>query len=164
MEQVVVQLDVDGRIAEWNPVAHRHLGYDENEIVGRPLDLLISDVDRVEGAPGTLLRDSGLRGRAAFETWLVRKDGTEFWSNGVLIAVRDGHRRTYAFLLVFADLTEWRNSQHAEREHRAQLQFALSSADMGIWQLDLAHEALRRDETFNNILGLALEHGPMAFA
>ena len=163
MEQLVVQLDVEGRVTDWNLVARRHFGYEETEIAGRSFDQLMSDVDCIEGRPQSMLRESALRGSVAFETWLVRKDGTEFWSSGVLIAVRDGRLRTESFLLVVADLTEWRESQHAERDQRAQLQFALSSANMGAWQLDLLQDALRGDERFNEILGLALQHGPAPF-
>ena len=45
------------------------------------------DVER--GRPAELLRLAAARGRVEEEGWRVRKDGSRFWANGMLTAIRD---------------------------------------------------------------------------
>ena len=59
-----------------------------------------------------------MRGRFEDENWRVRKDGTRFWANVVITALRDGRRELIGFAKVTRDLTA---SKRAEEERTARL-------------------------------------------
>ena len=81
--------DLEGRHVSWNPGVERLLGYDEAEWVGLHASLIFTPEDRqrraLEGEMETAMR----QGRAEDRRWHVRKDGTRFWANGLLMLLRD---------------------------------------------------------------------------
>src|SRR5437879_2906517 len=82
-----IVLDPEGRIATWNGGAERLLGYRAEDIVGQPSAFIFRPEDHA--AAEHELREAGRTGRAQEEGWRVRKDGSRFWANGVLTALRD---------------------------------------------------------------------------
>ena len=49
----IFAISLDGRILSWNSGAMAIHGYQADEIVGQPLDVLYTDDDRQNGAPAT---------------------------------------------------------------------------------------------------------------
>jgi signal transduction histidine kinase len=68
----------------------------------------------------TLLGRAAEHGRFEDEGWRVRKDGTWFWADVILTALRDEHGRPYAFAKVTRDLTERRASEERQRQLMAE--------------------------------------------
>jgi len=112
-DYAILTLDPEGRINSWNTGAARMFGYDEDEIVGRPIDILFTPEDRAEGEPQDEQRRAREDGRAADERWHVRKDGTRFYCSGVMVPLNDG--KFYGYVKVARDLTEQQQSL-SERE------------------------------------------------
>jgi hypothetical protein len=67
-------------------------------------------------------------GRFEDEGWRVRKDGTQFWANVIITALRDQHGRLVGFGKVTRDLTERRRHEE-ERVRFAQAQEAVRLRD-----------------------------------
>lgn len=80
----IITTDADGSIATWNTGAERVFGYRPEEIVGRPFATIFTPEDRARGLPEAELREALKSGRAEEEGWRQRKDGTTFYSSGVL--------------------------------------------------------------------------------
>ena len=76
-------------------------------------------------------------GRFEDEAWRLRKDGTRFWANVIISAVRDEDGRLIGFGKVTRDLTERR---HAERERSARLAAEQASHAKDEFIAILAHE------------------------
>ena len=114
-DYAVFMLDRDGRVATWNTGAALIKGYQREEIVGKPIELFYTREDRESGRPARLLAQAANEGRIEDEGWRVRKDGTRFWADVVITALRDETGALIGFAKVTRDLTQ---RQHAEEERR----------------------------------------------
>ena len=114
-DYAVFMLDRDGRVATWNTGAMLIKGYQREEIVGRPIDLFYTREDRENGRPARLLAQAANEGRVEDEGWRVRKDGTRFWADVVITALRSDAGALIGFAKVTRDLTQ---RQQAEDERR----------------------------------------------
>jgi PAS domain S-box-containing protein len=98
-------LDLDGRHTSWNPGVQEVLGYAEREFLALPAAVIFTDEDRARGAPEREQLLARSTGRAEDKRWHVRKDGSVFWANGVLTALRDEQDTLYGFLKIMQDQT-----------------------------------------------------------
>ena len=128
-DYAIFMLDPKGQVVTWNPGAERIKGYQAEEIIGHPISRFYTPEDLDKGLPQTLLHQAETEGRIENEGWRVRKDGTRFWADVVISAVRDTSGRLRGFAKVTRDLTERRQMEE------------------GLVQLAKTREALRlRDE------------------
>jgi PAS domain S-box-containing protein len=104
-------LDPEGNVASWNAGARAITGYTSEEIVGRHFSTFYTEQDRTSGKPPWELRVAAAEGRFEEEGWRLRTDGTQFWSNVVITALRDDNDRLIGFAKVTRDLTERREAQ-----------------------------------------------------
>ncbi len=110
------------------------------EIIGRHFSVFYTDEDRESGRPSRLLAEATEHGRVEDEGWRVRSDGTRFWADVVITALRDDDGQPYVFAKVTRDLTERR----AAEEQR----MALAAEQRGRMA---AEEALRVRDRFLSI-------------
>jgi PAS domain S-box-containing protein len=113
IDYAIFMLDSDGRVASWNAGAQRILGYSAEEIVGESMSQFYSREELERGKPQAELEAAKAAGRFEQEGWRVRKDGSTFWANVVVTAVRDDTGKLLGFAKVTRDLTE-RNRVEAE--------------------------------------------------
>jgi PAS domain S-box-containing protein len=102
----VFPLSTDGRVANWNLGAERLKGYKTEEAIGLPITRFFPEPENAERVPDRLLRRAESEGRAEYEGWLLRKDGSQFWGTVVLCPMRDQDGRLRGFSNVARDLTE----------------------------------------------------------
>jgi PAS domain S-box-containing protein len=113
-EYAIFMLDQDGYVISWNSGAERIKGYRAAEIIGSHVSRFYSAEDCENGKPARALATARETGRWEDEGWRVRKDGTTFWANVVLTALRDrGELRGFA--KITRDLTERRLREQAQR-------------------------------------------------
>jgi PAS domain S-box-containing protein len=127
-DYAVYMLEPDGRVATWNPGAERINGYTAEEIVGRSFTIFYPDDDAHRGKCETELGEASLTGRFEDEGWRVRKDGSRFWANVVISAIRDETGQLIGFSKVTRDLTE-RRRMDEERAARLAAEQANRSKD-----------------------------------
>ena len=82
-------LDAEGRVTTWNPGAQRIKGYEAEEIIGEHFSIFYTDEDVERGHPDEVLRLAAADGHYEEEGIRVRKDGSTFWANVVITALRD---------------------------------------------------------------------------
>src|SRR5688500_1397245 len=116
-------LDTDGCVASWNPGAERMKGYQRQEILGKHRSVFYPPemVDR--RWPQHELEVAARVGRFEDEGWGVRKDGSRFWANVVITALRDESGNLQGFAKITRDLTERR--AHEERLRESEENFRL---------------------------------------
>ena len=112
-DYAIFLLDSGGRVISWNDGAERIKGYSAGEIVGRPIALFYPPEDRDAGKPEQGLRCAEREGRFRTEGWRVRKDGSRFWADVAITALRDAHGGLRGFAKVTRDMT----ARHREREN-----------------------------------------------
>ena len=105
-DYAIFLLDREGRITSWNSGAERIKGYNQDEILGRHFSCLYPPEAVAGGLPEQALLIAERDGRFEDEGWRVRKDGTRFWANVVISAIRDKHDRIAGFSKITRDLTE----------------------------------------------------------
>jgi PAS domain S-box-containing protein len=115
-DYAIYMLDPEGHVATWNSGAQRMKGYTASEILGRHFSVFFVDEEVREGKPRRELEVAREQGRFEDEGCRVRKDGTRFWANVVVSAVRDGTGQLVGFAKVTRDLTAQRAAQETERK------------------------------------------------
>jgi PAS domain S-box-containing protein len=114
-DYALYMLDPTGRIVSWNSGARRIKGYEAEEIIGKNFQCFYSEEDRAAGIPAAGLRTAAREGRLETEGWRLRKDGTRFWANVIIDAIRsDGELVGYA--KITRDITERRAAEGRLRQ------------------------------------------------
>ncbi len=106
VDYAIYMLDLDGNVASWNSGAQRIKGYGAEEIIGQHFSKFYTPEDLEIGLPARGLKTAAEEGRFEAEGWRVRRDGTKFWANVVIDAVKDDDGRLIGFAKVTRDLTE----------------------------------------------------------
>jgi len=127
-DYAIFMLDPEGHVVSWNAGAQRIKGYRAEEILGRHFSQFYSKEDVALGKPADELRLAAQEGRCEDEGWRIRKDGTRFWANAVITALRDGSGRLRGFGKVTRDMTERKEIEERLEEQRRQL--AHSNAEL----------------------------------
>ena len=114
-DYAIFLLGPDGRVRTWNPGAERAKGYAASEIIGQHFSVFYTPEEREAGRPQWLLGRAAAEGRVEDVGWRVRKDGTRFWADVILTALRDKNGALYGFAKITRDLTERRRAEEQER-------------------------------------------------
>jgi PAS domain S-box-containing protein len=119
-DYAIFVLDVDGVIRSWNPGAQRLKGYTEEEIIGKHFSIFYTEEDLETEKPARELEVAVRTGRVEDEGWRVRKDGTCFWANVVITALRDSSGRLRGFAKITRDLTTRKKTEEQARHLAAE--------------------------------------------
>jgi PAS domain S-box-containing protein len=112
-DYAIIMLDRDGRVAAWNPGAERIKGYRAEEIIGRYFDIFYPPELVKAGHPQRELGIARAEGRYQEDGERVRKDGSRFWANVTLTAVRDDTGALRGFAKITRDITERKQAEEA---------------------------------------------------
>jgi PAS domain S-box-containing protein len=105
-DYAIFLLDVEGNIASWNPGARQIKGYRADEIIGRHFSCFYPQDAIDRGWPDHELKVAGIEGRFEDEGWRIRKDGSRFWANVVITALKDEQGNLRGFSKITRDLTQ----------------------------------------------------------
>jgi PAS domain S-box-containing protein len=111
VDYAIFVLSPVGTVLTWNQGAERLKGYSREEIIGQSFERFYTEDARAVGRPARLLRKAASEGRVEDEGWRVRKDGTRFWADVVITALRDDRGSLVGFAKVTRDLTERRQAE-----------------------------------------------------
>jgi PAS domain S-box-containing protein len=153
-DYAMYMLDPNGIISNWNSGAQRIKGYRADEVVGHHFSRFYTDADRAAGLPARALQTAAQHGRFETEGWRVRKDGSLFWANAVVDAIRDEHGRLIGFAKITRDISERRQAQIALEKAQAQLAHAQKMEALGQLTGGVAHD-------FNNLLMIVGGHAQL---
>lgn len=127
-DYAVITLNPAGVVLSWNSAAEKILGYRQTEIVGRHGAVIFTEEDQAEGALEKELEAARTQGSSGDFRWHRRKDGTRFWADGVLTALRDGNDRLLGFCKVLRDATAAKLAQ----DQTAYLASLVETSDVAI--------------------------------
>jgi PAS domain S-box-containing protein len=157
-DYAIFALDADGFILTWNAGAEHLKGYAAEEIIGRHFSVFYPEDKVAAGFPQYELEVATRDGRFEDEGWRVRKDGTRFWANVVITALRSETGALVGFAKVTRDLTDRR--EHEERLRASEQRFRLlvsAVGDYGIFMLDTAGHVGSWNDGAQRIKGYAAE-------
>lgn len=105
-EYAIFNLDALGNVVTWNNGAERLKGYRAEEILGKHFSAFYPPEDVASGKPKQILEDAVRSGQREDEGWRIRKDGSRFWANVVVTALRSAKGGLRGFAKVTRDMTE----------------------------------------------------------
>jgi PAS domain S-box-containing protein len=141
-DYAIYMLDVDGRIRTWSRGAELIKGYTPEEVIGRSFDLFYPPEDVAADKPQRQLRIAAEEGTYQDESIHVRKDGSRFWANVVVSAIRGADGTLRGFVNLTHDITE-------RKRHHDRLEFLADASR-------LLSSSIDYDETLRQIAKLAV--------
>jgi PAS domain S-box-containing protein len=144
-DYAIYLLDPGGYVTNWNLGAQRIKGYGSEEIIGQHFSRFYTKEDLAEDLPARALTEAERTGRFEREGWRVRKDGTRFWANVVIDAIRDDDGKLIGYAKVTRDITEKKEALRALEQAREELFQSQKMEAIGQLAGGMAHD-------FNNLL------------
>ncbi|MGA8504440.1 MAG: PAS domain S-box protein [Candidatus Sulfotelmatobacter sp.] len=147
-DYAIFMLDPEGIITSWNIGAERLKGYKTAEILGKHFSCFYPEEDVRNGKPQWELVIAAKESRFEDEGWRLRKDGSRFWANVIITAVRNVHGELLGFAKVTRDFTERMHAYRAldkEVAERRDAQRKLHESERSLRELSL-HLLRTQDE------------------
>ena len=110
-DYAIFALDAKGMVVTWNAGAERLTGYTQPQIIGKHYSTFYPPSDIAAGQPERALVEAAREGRVEDEVWRVRKDGSRFWGNTVITALRNDEGEITGFANVTRDVTDRRQRE-----------------------------------------------------
>lgn len=135
-DYAILLLDPSGHVASWNRGAERIKGYTADEIIGRHFSVFYRKEDVASGTPDRELEIASEQGKFMEEAIRVRKDGSEFWANVVVSALRNEAGKLTGFVKITRDVTERKRMEASLEHERYLLNELMDSATESIYFKD----------------------------
>ena len=136
-DYAIFMLNPEGLVVTWNAGATRIKGYRAEEVLGQHLSRFYEPDDIDRGRPEQDLRVATTTGRFEDEGWRLRKDGSRFWANVIITAIRNSEGKILGFSKVTRDLTERRHFEQELAHERDRLRLLLDLTNSVVSSLDL---------------------------
>ena len=133
-EDAIIGKDLDGIITNWNPGAQRLYGYTVEEVLGRPISLLVP-ADRPDELPGIMARLRRGERIQQYETVRIRKDGVPIEVSVSISPILDGQGRIIGAASIARDITERRRAAREHDELLARERLARERAEQAVNRL-----------------------------
>ena len=111
-DYAIILLDTEGRMVRCNSGAAKILGYTAEEFTGEHISRMYPAEQTRDGVPEKQLAKAAAEGRCEDEGWRIRKDGSQFWANTVVTAIRDSAANLKGFACIAGDLTRQKMAEH----------------------------------------------------
>ncbi len=121
-DHAIIMLDPCGRVTTWSAAASRIHGYSDSEAIGLPYAAFFDSADAEARLPDEILARAVATGRVLIEGKRVRKDGSMFWAQAVVTAMRDESGQLHGFVKVTQDVSDRRATEKAVVQLNAELQ------------------------------------------
>lgn len=149
----IVSKDLDGTIRSWNGGAQRMFGYLAEEVVGKPITILIPPDRHNEE---TAILDRLRRGESIgpYETVRRRKDGSPVDISLTVSPLEDTEGRVIGASKIAQNITGRINAERALRESQSRLQAAVELVRLGCYAWNSQSNKLQWDDTVRAMWGL----------
>jgi len=152
-EDAIISKTLDGIITSWNKGAQRIFGYTAEEVIGKPVTILIPE-DHLEEEPAILARLRAGERVEHYETVRVRKDGKHINISLTVSPIIGPGGKIVGASKIARDITERRQARKALDEASERLTLALAAARLGDWSWDPKTDIVTMSETGARIFGI----------
>lgn len=159
-DYAIIMMDREGIINHWNKGAEKIKGYTSEEVLGKHFSIFYTLQDKQKNMPDQMLEMAISQGKAAFEGWRVRKDGSIFWGAIVITALHGPDNNVIGFSKVTRDLTERKISEDklqmfADELLQKNKELERSNSELTSFSYVASHdlqEPLRKIQGFGNLI------------
>ena len=148
-DYAIFMLDAEGRVASWNHGAQKISGYTANEILGRSMECFYTREDAAQGKPRHALAAAAHDGRYEGQELRVRNDGSRYWANVIITALRDESGNVSGYAKITRDVTERRQAEVTS----ARLAAIVESSEDAILSRDLSGRVVSWNAAAERLLG-----------
>ena len=136
-DYAIFMLDREGHIVSWNRGAERLKGYRAEDIIGKHFSIFYPPEAIERRWPQQELKMVEENGRLEDEGWRLRKDGSRFWADVVITAMRDEAGMLRGFSKVTRDLSDRRRTEESLRQSEERFRLLVEGVkDYAIYMLD----------------------------
>ena len=121
-DYAVFLLDPQGRIVTWNTGAERIKGFKQEEVIGQHFSIFYRPEEVVRNLPEKILWGAAHEGRVRDEGWRLRKDGSPFWADILVTALRDKDGQLVGFAKITRDITDRKRAEEEIRQLNVELE------------------------------------------
>lgn len=135
-DYAVFMVDLNGRNMSWNPGVEKLLGYQENDFIGEKASIIFTPEDISAGVPEWELKTALEEGRCEDVRWHVRKDGSQFWANGLMM-LKDETEVVRGFVKIMRDHTAAKVFQEKLRQSEEKYRTLFNSIEEGFCVIEV---------------------------
>ena len=118
----IFTLDNNLMINSWSSGSEKIFGYDTDEIIGKPFDIIFTDEDKQKGIPAREIDVASKEGRATDNRWHICKDGSTFYAYGLVFPLTGIDGEMLGYVKILRDLTERKKSEDAIKKYVRELE------------------------------------------
>jgi PAS domain S-box-containing protein len=160
-EDAIIGKTLDAIVISWNSGAERLYGYTAEEVIGRPISLLIPS-DRPDELPAIMERLRRGQRIEHYETRRVRKDGVVLDISVSISPIRDTSGQVVGAAAIARDITARRQAETERQDLLAREQSARARAERAVdrtTRLQMVTEALAKALTIEEVADVVMERG-----
>ena len=151
IDYAIFMLDPSGIVISWNIGAQRIKHYSADEIIGRHFSVFYPQEAIDRNWPAQELEGATRVGRFEDEGWRIRKDGSQFWANVVITALRNPDGTLRGFAKVTRDVTLRKQNEERITNLSRELQ-------QRVRELDAANRELEQRNAENESFVYSVSH------
>jgi PAS domain S-box-containing protein len=168
-EYCIFFMDAQGRITDWTDSALRLEGYAPNEMLGRHYSVLFADTgpEQAMTHASQMLRLAASRGQHEVNNWHIRKDGSRYWAQSLLIALRESNGELRGFAKINRDMTDAKRLDDLMRNINEELenrvaerteQLLVANRDLESFSYSVSHDLRSPLRHISSFVSLLEEH------
>jgi PAS domain S-box-containing protein len=118
----IFTLDKEFNINSWSSGSTKIFGYETDEVIGEPFDIIFTEEDLKSGIPKIEIETALQKGRAADNRWHIAKDKSLFYAYGLIFPLTDLDGEMLGYVKILRELTERKQSEDAIKKYIRELE------------------------------------------
>ncbi len=118
----IFTLDKEFNINSWSSGSTKIFGYETDEVIGEPFDLIFTEDDLKSGVPKKEIETALKDGRATDNRWHIAKDKSLFYAYGLVFPLIGVDGEMLGYVKILRDLTDRKQSEDAIKKYIGELE------------------------------------------
>jgi two-component system CheB/CheR fusion protein len=118
----IFTLDKEFNINSWSSGSTKIFGYETDEVIGEPFDIIFTEEDLKSGIPKREIETALKEGRATDNRWHIAKDHSLFYAYGLIFPLIGSDGEMLGYVKILRDLTERKQSEDAIKKYIRELE------------------------------------------